>query len=191
MDPMPNTGDSRQLPYDVVLRECRELFRKKFDDYGASWRVMRPTSITDQIFIKAQRIRSIQEQGEQLVDEGIRSEFVAIVNYGIMGLVQLDHSYTQDPETDHDKMMAWYDEYAGKARALMLRKNHDYGEAWRTMRISSLTDIILQKIFRTKQIEDNRGKVSVSEGIDANYLDMVNYALFALIRIDEGEDPMR
>lgn len=188
MEPLQKSG---ALPYDTVLKECRELFRKKFDDYGASWRVMRPASITDQIFIKAQRIRSIQEKGEHLVAEGIRCEFVAIVNYGIMGLVQLSEGYTSDPETDRDKMMTWYDEYAGRARELMLLKNHDYGEAWRAMRISSLTDIILQKIFRTKQIEDNRGKVSVSEGIDANYLDMVNYALFALIRIDEGEDEMK
>ena len=174
------------LPYDTAFKECRDLFRKKFDDYGASWRVMRPSSITDQIFIKAQRIRSIQEQGEQLVDEGIRGEFVGIVNYGIMGLVQLEHGYAQEPEDDPRKMMEWYQEYADRAKALMLRKNHDYGEAWRSMRISSLTDIILQKVYRTKQIEDNRGKVSVSEGIDANYMDMVNYALFAIIRIDEG-----
>lgn len=188
MDPLQKDN---ALPYDTVLRECRELFKKKFDDYGASWRVMRPTSLTDQIFIKAQRIRSIQEKGEHFVDEGIRNEFVGIVNYGIMGLVQLEHGYAADPETDKNKMMACYDEYATRARELMLRKNHDYGEAWRSMRISSLADIILQKIFRTKQIEDNRGKVSVSEGIDANYLDMVNYALFALIRIDEGEDEMK
>ena len=190
MTQQPLTKDNAGA-YDAALKECRELFRKKFDDYGASWRVMRPASITDQIFIKAQRIRSIQEKGEHLVDEGIRNEFVGIVNYGIMGLVQLDQGYTQDPETDQTRMMAWYDDYAARARELMLIKNHDYGEAWRSMRISSLADIILQKIFRTKQIEDNRGKVSVSEGIDANYLDMVNYALFALIRIDEGEDPMK
>lgn len=177
------------LQYDRELRACRELFAKKFRDYGASWRVMRPTAVTDQIFIKAQRIRSIQELGEQLVNEGIHGEFVGIVNYGIMGLVQLEQGYTNNPEQmDREQMMKWYDDYAEKARALMQKKNHDYGEAWRSMRISSLTDIILQKVYRTKQIEDNRGTVSVSEGIDANYLDMINYALFALIRISEGQD---
>ena len=188
---MDKTKETDTREYDAALQECRELFRKKFDDYGASWRVMRPASLTDQIFIKAQRIRSIQEKGEHRVNEGIRNEFVGIVNYGIMGLVQLDHGYAQEPETDREKMMGWYDEYATRAKDLMLLKNHDYGEAWRTMRISSLADIILQKIYRTKQIEDNRGKVSVSEGIDANYLDMVNYALFALIRIDEGAPEMK
>lgn len=172
--------------YDKVLAECKALFQKKFDDYGASWRVMRPTAVTDQIYIKAQRIRSIQEKGQSLVNEGIRCEFIAIVNYGIMGLVQLEHGYSNAPEQDHQTLLKWYNEYVAKARRLMLSKNHDYGEAWRSMRISSLTDIILQKIYRTKQIEDNRGAVSVSEGIDANYLDMINYAAFAVIRLDEG-----
>lgn len=172
--------------YDKVLAEALHLFEKKFRDYGASWRVMRPTAVTDQIFIKAQRIRSIQEKGESLVDEGIRGEFIAIVNYGIMGLVQLEHGYSNNPEQEHQTLIKWYQEYAAKARRLMLSKNHDYGEAWRSMRLSSLTDIILQKVYRTKQIEDNRGVVSVSEGIDANYLDMINYAAFAVIRLDEG-----
>lgn len=177
------------LQYDRELRACRELFMKKFRDYGASWRVMRPTAVTDQIFIKAQRIRSIQELREQRVDEGIHGEFIGIVNYGIMGLVQLEQGYTNNPELmDREQMMKWYDDYAEKARTLMQKKNHDYGEAWRSMRVSSLTDIILQKVYRTKQIEDNRGNVSVSEGIDANYLDMINYALFALIRLSEGQD---
>ena len=177
--------------YDEMLRECRALFGKKFKDYGASWRVMRPTAVTDQIFIKAQRIRSVQESGKNLVNESLKGEFIGIVNYGIMGLVQLEHSYNTTPNEEREELMEWYDTYAGKSRALMLNKNHDYGEAWRSMRISSITDIILQKVFRTKQIEDNRGEVSVSEGIDANYLDMINYALFALILISEGVDPMR
>ena len=173
--------------YDHELHACRDLFAKKFRDYGASWRVMRPKSMTDQISIKAQRIRTIQESDEQLVNEGIHGEFVGIVNYGIMGLIQLEKGYANSPEQmKTEQMMSWYDEYAEKARTLMQMKNHDYGEAWRSMRISSLTDIILQKVYRTKQIEDNRGNVSVSEGIDANYLDMINYALFALIRLSEG-----
>lgn len=184
-------GSETSVQYDNVLRECRTLFLRKFDDYGASWRVMRPSAVTDQILIKAQRIRSIQEQGEQQVEDGIRSEFVGILNYSLMGLVQLEHGYADDSNVDRQLLIDWYDANAGRARELMLRKNHDYGEAWRSMRISSITDIILQKIFRTKQIEDHCGQVSVSEGIDANYLDMCNYAAFALIRIDEGTDPMR
>lgn len=189
MDSKQKQHDTEQQ-YDEMLRECRTLFGKKFKDYGASWRVMRPSAVTDQIFIKAQRIRSVQESGKNLVNESLRGEFIGIVNYGIMGLVQLEHSYNTTPNEDREELMAWYDTYAGKSRELMLTKNHDYGEAWRSMRISSITDIILQKVFRTKQIEDNRGEVSVSEGIDANYIDMVNYALFALILISEGVDPM-
>lgn len=177
--------------YDAALGHCRELFLNKFRDYGASWRVMRPTAVTDQIFIKAQRIRSVQESGQNLVNESLRGEFVGIVNYGIMGLVQLEHGYNNTPNEERSELIAWYDSYAQKSRTLMLTKNHDYGEAWRSMRISSITDIILQKVFRTKQIEENRGEVSVSEGIDANYLDMINYALFALILISEGRDPMQ
>lgn len=177
--------------YDAILGRCRELFLNKFKDYGASWRVMRPTAITDQIFIKAQRIRSVQESGQNLVNESLRGEFIGIVNYGIMGLVQLDHGYNNTPNEERAELLAWYDTYAQMSRNLMLTKNHDYGEAWRSMRISSITDIILQKVFRTKQIEENRGEVSVSEGIDANYLDMINYALFALILIEEGCDPMQ
>lgn len=177
--------------YDEVLNTCRTLFGKKFKDYGASWRVMRPSAVTDQIFIKAQRIRSVQESGKNLVNESLKGEFIGIVNYGIMGLVQLEHGYNNTPNEDREELMSWYDTYAGRSRQLMLAKNHDYGEAWRSMRISSITDIILQKVFRTKQIEDNRGEVSVSEGIDANYLDMINYAIFALILISEGIDPMQ
>ncbi|MDO4770568.1 DUF1599 domain-containing protein [Porphyromonas sp.] len=174
---------SRQ--YDEVIRECRALFVAKLKDYGASWRIMRPTSMTDQIFIKVNRIRSIQDKGVSLVGDDIRGEFVAIINYGIMGLVQLEKGYTEQPEADEPHVLEWYDKYAEVAKDLMQSKNHDYDEAWRSMRIASLTDMILTKVFRTKQIEDHQGQTSVSEGIDANYLDMINYAVFALIRLNE------
>lgn len=176
--------------FDAVLCDCRALFSYKFKDYGASWRVMRPTAITDQIYIKAQRIRSVQEKRENRVGEALRNEFVGIVNYAIMGLVQLKKGYSDMPTESQETLILWYDEFAKMAKELMMSKNHDYGEAWRSMRISSITDIILQKIFRTKQIEDNKGATKVSEGIDANYLDMVNYAVFALIKISEGCDAM-
>ncbi|MDD7438097.1 MAG: DUF1599 domain-containing protein [Bacteroidales bacterium] len=173
-----------------IIAECRLLFTQKFKDYGASWRVMRPTAITDQISIKAKRIRSVQVKGENKVGESLKNEFIAIVNYAIMGMVQLEKGYTDAPEEEKEVLLSWYDEYAERSKQLMFSKNHDYGEAWRSMRISSITDIILQKIFRTKQIEDNQGSTKVSEGIDANYLDMLNYAIFALIKISEGEDAM-
>lgn len=173
-----------------IIAECRLLFTQKFKDYGASWRVMRPTAITDQISIKAKRIRSVQVKGENKVGESLKNEFIAIVNYAIMGMVQLEKGYTDAPEEEKKVLLSWYDEYAERSKQLMFSKNHDYGEAWRSMRISSITDIILQKIFRTKQIEDNQGSTKVSEGIDANYLDMLNYAIFALIKISEGEDAM-
>lgn len=176
--------------YDAVLSDCRSLFAYKFKDYGASWRVMRPTAITDQIYIKAQRIRSVQQKRENKVGEALRNEFVGIVNYAIMGLVQLKKGYSDMPTESQETLLQWYDEYANLAKELMASKNHDYGEAWRSMRVSSITDIILQKIFRTKQIEDNQGATKVSEGIDANYLDMLNYAVFALIKISEGSDAM-
>ncbi len=173
-----------------IIAECRLLFTQKFKDYGASWRVMRPTAITDQISIKAKRIRSVQVKGENKVGESLKNEFIAIVNYAIMGMVQLEKGYADAPEEEKEVLLSWYDEYAERSKQLMFSKNHDYGEAWRSMRISSITDIILQKIFRTKQIEDNQGSTKVSEGIDANYLDMLNYAIFALIKISEGEDAM-
>lgn len=176
--------------FEGVLSNCKTLFTNKFKDYGASWRVMRPTAITDQIYIKAQRIRSVQEKRENKVGEALKYEFIGIVNYAIMGLVQLEKGYTDQPTEDKDLLLQWYGEYAAKAKELMFSKNHDYGEAWRSMRISSITDIILQKIFRTKQIENNQGATKVSEGIDANYLDMINYAIFALIKISEGCDAM-
>lgn len=169
--------------YDKVITDCRSIFEKKMADYGTAWRILRPISITDQIYIKAQRIRSIEEKGITKVDEGVRPEFIGIVNYAIMGLIQLELG-TSDSELPADETLVLYDRYFQTAKDLMLAKNHDYDEAWRNMRISSYTDLILMKLKRTKQIEDNQGKTLISEGIDANYLDMINYAVFALIKID-------
>ncbi len=169
--------------YDRVISICRELFAKKMTDYGTAWRILRPQSLTDQIYIKAQRIRSIEEKGVSKVGEGIRPEFIGIINYCIMGLIQLEMG-PSDEEMTNDKTLELYDNYFEQAKKLMMDKNHDYGEAWRNMRISSYTDLILMKIKRTKQIEDNRGKTLVSEGIDANYMDMINYAVFAMIKIE-------
>ncbi len=154
-------------------------------DYGSAWRILRASSITDQISIKAQRIRSIEEKGTQKIQEGVRSEYIGIINYAIIGLIQLDLGNTDKFVLDIDEAIALYDMHFAKAKELMEDKNHDYGEAWRNMRISSLTDLILMKILRTKQIEDNNGATLLSEGIDANYHDMINYAVFALIRLDE------
>lgn len=180
---MPNTKE--QL--EKVISICRELFEKKLKDYGPSWRIMRPTSITDQIFIKANRIRSLETKGVSLIDEGIRPEFIAIVNYGIMGQIQLALGYADTTDITNEKALELYDKYMTMTKELMYAKNHDYDEAWRSMRISSYTDLILMKIYRTKQIESHHGKTLVSEGIDANYMDMVNYALFGLIKLEYGE----
>lgn len=166
-----------------VTTLCREMFVKKTHDYGASWRIMRPQSLTDQIFIKANRIRTLEETGENLVGEGIIAEFIGIVNYGIMGLIQLQLGYVNDTDMENDKIIELYDSYIFKTLELLDKKNHDYGEAWRLMRVSSYVDLILMKIKRTKQIEDHKGKTLVSEGIDANYMDMVNYSLFGLIKL--------
>lgn len=175
--------------FEQVMAECRALFAKKLHDYGAAWRIMRPTSLTDQIYIKANRIRSIETSGVNLVGEGIASEFVGIVNYAIIGLIQLELGYSETPDDmSVQEALAAYDKHAQKTLALMLRKNHDYDEAWRGMRISSYTDLILMKIFRTKQIESLRGDTLVSEGIDANYMDMMNYAVFGLIKLTFGEE---
>ncbi|HNW91003.1 MAG TPA: DUF1599 domain-containing protein [Bacteroidales bacterium] len=171
--------------YDEVVAVCRELFVKKMNDYGTAWRILRPKSITDQIFIKAQRIRSIEDKGTQKVSEGISSEFIGIVNYSVMALIQLELNDYDNIILEIPVASQLYDKYINLAKDLMQDKNHDYGEAWRDMRISSLTDIILMKIFRTKQIEDNEGVTQVSEGVDANYFDMINYAVFALIKINE------
>jgi hypothetical protein len=169
--------------FDKIINNCLEIFSKKTQDYGTAWRILRSSSLTDQIFIKAQRIRTIQETGQNKVGESIEGEFIAIVNYCIMALIQLDKDENAEVEVEADVAITMYKEYAQKAKDLMIRKNHDYGEAWRDMRVSSLTDLILMKLLRTKQIEDNHGKTLISEGIDANYYDMLNYAVFALIHL--------
>ncbi len=169
--------------YDSVIAVCRELYTKKMKDYGSAWRILRLPSLTDQIFIKAQRIRSLQENDIRKVDEDETSEFIGIINYSIMALIQLDKGIAVQPDLDAEEATKLYDEKIQLTKSLMEAKNHDYGEAWRDMRVSSLTDLILQKILRVKQIEDNKGKTLVSEGIDANYQDMINYAVFALIHM--------
>ena len=173
--------------FEKVLAVCRELFSKKLYDYGASWRIMRPESLTDQIFIKAKRIRTLETGAENLVGEDINSELIGIVNYGIIGLIQLELGHAEKDDMSEEQALAYYDRYAGKALELMLAKNHDYDEAWRSMRISSYTDLILMKIYRTKQIEGHDGATLVSEGIDANYMDMINYSVFGLIKLEFGE----
>ncbi|WP_372649725.1 DUF1599 domain-containing protein [Draconibacterium sp.] len=175
--------DRTNQQYDQVISICRNIFSKKMTDYGTAWRILRPTSLTDQIYIKAQRIRSIEEKGVTKVNEGVKPEFIGIINYCIMGLIQLELG-TSDQEVPHEKIQELYDKYFNEAKTLMMDKNHDYGEAWRNMRISSYTDLILMKIQRTKQIEDNQGKTLISEGIDANYMDMINYSVFAMIKIE-------
>lgn len=173
------------LQFDKVLAECRSLFSKKLQDYGAAWRVLRASSVTDQIYIKVNRIRTLQMSDKKMVDESEEDEFVAIVNYSIIGLIQLEKGFSENLDESKDDIMKLYDGYAKKAKQLMESKNHDYGEAWRSMRISSITDLIYQKVLRTKQIEDNNGETLVSEGLDANYYDMLNYAVFCLIKISE------
>jgi hypothetical protein len=171
------------LEYTNVINVCRELFSKKTKDYGTAWRILRPSSLTDQIFIKAQRIRTIQETGVNKVGESIDDEFIAIINYCIMAIIQVSEVELKELEIDPDQAIRLYDKYAKNAFELMMKKNHDYGEAWRDMRVSSLTDLILMKILRVKQIEDNNGSTLISEGIDANYYDMLNYSVFAMIHI--------
>ncbi len=171
------------VQYDDALQKCQEIFLKKTKDYGTAWRILRPKSLTDQIFIKAQRIRTIEETGENRVGEGVVDEYVGIVNYCIMAQLQLEMGASDEQDLAFEKTEMLYNEKAKIARELMIKKNTDYGEAWRDMRVSSLTDLILMKILRTRQIEDNDGETLISEGLDANYLDMMNYALFALIRL--------
>lgn len=173
--------------FKLIMAKCRDTFSKKLRDYGCAWRIMRPISVTDQILIKANRIRSLEVKGVSLVGEGIYPEFMAIVNYGIIGLIQLELGYAEREDMTDEEALANYDKYAQKALELMLRKNHDYDEAWRAMRVSSYTDLILMKIYRTKQIEGNGGKTLVSEGIDANYMDMINYSVFGLIKLEFGD----
>jgi len=171
--------------FDDATAICRDIFLKKMKDYGCSWRILRPQSVTDQIFIKANRIRSIETKGVSKVDEGIRSELIAIVNYGIIGLIQLELGFSESDDLTFEKGVEFYTKYLDQAKKLMMDKNHDYDEAWRSMRMESYTDLILMKIYRTKQIEDNQGKTLISEGIDANYFDMINYSIFGLIKMEE------
>ena len=178
---MPNTSQQ----YDAVIKTCRNLFINKMSDYGSAWRILRLPSLTDQIFIKAQRIRSLQQNSIRKVDEGEISEFIGIINYSIMALIQLEKGVVDQPDLNQKEATNLYDEKVAITKQLMMDKNHDYGEAWRDMRVSSLTDLILQKLLRVKQIEDNSGKTIVSEGIDANYQDMINYAVFAMIHLNE------
>jgi len=178
---MPNTNQQ----FDAALHICRDLFVKKINDYGPSWRIMRPAAVTDQLFIKAKRIRTLQVTGEAKVDEGILPEFIAIVNYAAIGIIQLSLGYSDNKDISSEKAVELYDNAIAEARTLMLAKNHDYGEAWRGMRVLSYVDLILMKIERTKEIEDHNGKTTVSEGIDANYFDMINYAVFGIIKLTE------
>lgn len=170
--------------FDKIKAICLEVFLGKMKDYGSAWRILRPTSITDQVYIKAQRIRSLQSKGTQKIMEGISPEFIGIVNYSVMALIQLELGATDSPDLEVNAAVAKYEEYYEKARQLMHDKNHDYSEAWREMRVASLADIILMKLLRIKQIEDNQGRTFVSEGIDANYFDIINYAVFALIKLE-------
>lgn len=174
---------STEEQFKAVMDECRSLFEKKLHDYGASWRMLRPSSLTDQLLIKARRIRSIEIKKKTMVDEGIRPEFIGLINYGIIGMIQLRHGYADEVDMTAAEALTEYDRHAGEALALMLRKNHDYNEAWRMMRVSSYTDIILTKIQRVKEMEDLGGATTVSEGIDANYMDIVNYAVFGAIKL--------
>ena len=178
-----NTEDQ----FKDTVSECRSLFEKKLHDYGASWRILRPSSLTDQLYIKAKRIRSLEIKKESLVGEGIRPEFIALINYGIIGLIQLARGFADSVDITPAEALGLYDHYATEALELMIRKNHDYDEAWRSIRVSSYTDLILTKIERIKEIEDLHGQVLVSEGIDANYMDVINYAVFGAIKLKESE----
>lgn len=174
------------LEYDSIIKKCKDIFAKKMKDYGSAWRILRISSLTDQIFIKAQRIRSIESKGTQKIDEGVINEFIGIVNYSVIGLIQIELGVSEQPEDlEYEKVMNLFNKHVLASKDLMVNKNHDYGEAWRDMRVSSLTDLILQKLLRVKQIEDNDGSTLISEGIDANYLDMLNYAVFALIKLNK------
>jgi hypothetical protein len=180
MDFNPETATQ----FESIVGQCRQIFLAKMKDYGTAWRILRPPSVTDQIYIKAQRIRSIGDKGVQKIREGIRPEFIGIVNYSVIALIQCAMGTEQELSLAEEEGAALYDKYIYAARDLMLDKNHDYGEAWRNMRLSSLTDIILMKLMRVKQIEDNQGKTFISEGVEANYYDIINYAVFALIKLE-------
>lgn len=176
--------DKTARQYDHAISVCLDIFTKKMKDYGIAWRILRPSSMTDQIYIKAQRIRSIEQKGISKIDEGVRSEYIGIVNYCIMALIQLEKGTSENDDLTPEETLELYNRYFNQAKELMMDKNHDYDEAWRNMRMSSYTDLILMKLKRTKQIEDNLGMTIISEGIEANYLDMINYAVFALIKIE-------
>lgn len=180
---MNNTKTEEQ--FKKVLTECRTLFEKKLHDYSASWRILRPSSLTDQLFIKAKRIRSLEIKKEAMIDEGIRPEFMALINYGIVGLIQLEKGFVDEIDINTEQAMALYDQHASEALTLMVKKNHDYDEAWRSMRVSSYTDFILTKIQRIKELEDIHGQALVSEGIGSNLMDIINYAVFGVIRLSE------
>ncbi len=176
--------DSTDNFYEKIKEECKSIFKKKMSDYGTAWRILRLSSLTDQIYIKAQRIRSIQELKNKKVNEGEYSEFIGIINYSIIALIQIDKGITSDPEMPKKEALDLYEKKFSIAKDLMRNKNHDYGEAWKEMRVSSLTDLILQKLLRIKQIENNKGKTIISEGIDANYLDIINYGIFSMIHLN-------
>jgi hypothetical protein len=173
------------IQYDSAIKLCKDIFLKKMKDYGTAWRNLRPTSLTDQIFIKAQRIKSIEEKGTQKIVDDIKGEYIGIINYCIIALIQMELENDTRVELPYEEVETLYNKYSAQTKKLMEDKNHDYGEAWRDMRLSSLTDLILMKIFRVKQIEDNKGKTIISEGVDANYMDMLNYSVFALIKLNE------
>ena len=179
------TKQNTEQQFRDVIRECRTLFENKLHDYSASWRILRPSSLTDQLFIKAKRIRSLEIKKESLVGEGIRPEFIGLINYGIIGLIQLDKGYVDEVDVSNAEALELYDKFSQLALELMIKKNHDYDEAWRSMRVSSYTDFILTKIQRIKEIEDINGATLVSEGIDANYMDIINYAVFGVIKLSE------
>jgi hypothetical protein len=170
--------------FDQIITICRDIYAKKLQDYGAAWRIMRPSSVTDQIFIKANRIRNIEIKGETKIDEGTRPELIGIVNYSIIGLIQLELGFADEADMTATEALKRYDHYMDITKKLMIAKNHDYDEAWRAMRNSSYVDLILMKLYRTKQIEDNQNQTLISEGIDANYMDIINYAIFGLIKIE-------
>ncbi len=171
--------------FDKAISLCRKVYETKLRDYGASWRLMRPASVTDQILIKADRIRSLEIKGNAQVDEGIIDGFIAIVNYGIIALIQSAKGFASGKDISSEEALTLYDLYMGETRSLMLKKNHDYDEAWRKMRVSSYTDLILMKLMRTKEIEDHCGETEMSEGVEGNYQDMVNYAIFGIIKLSE------
>ena len=186
METMNKEKVNTEEQFKGVMQECRSLFEKKLHDYNASWRMLRPSSLTDQLLIKARRIRSIEVKGVAMVEDDTRSEFVALINYGIVGLIQLEKGFADTVDISNEEAMALYDKYQEQALQLMLRKNHDYNEAWRMMRVSSYTDFILTKIERVKEIENLNGGTLVSEGIDANYMDIINYSVFGVIKLTYG-----